>query len=556
MVIAYTVKLRRPILLLVALGMSTGTLNWDVCRAQTAVASTRENSPRAEQAERLIVEGAGAFERGEVAAARDLFQKALVLNPASVAAHTHLGMLADSAGDLEEAARYFARAAHLDPSSSSARNNYGVILQRLGRTREAAAEFEASLRADARQPNALVNLAQIRFAGGTPADLRASADLFTRAYEISPDAGIARARTVVALRSKDTAAAAAHYRDYVALLGREGASTVDGFGARAELGGAVWEAGLLTEAEAEFTAAVKLEPSNADVVVQLARVYLARRDIPAAGRTLEAAVARGLEVGSVYALLADVYEQSDHLENAIPAMRLAIQRDPQSEKYRFAYGVLLTRAYAPAAAVIRLEEALKLFPASPRLWFALGLAHFKQNKNDMAAQALERAVELDPKFATALAYLGILRVTIGAYGEGLEFYERALQADPKLADLHHLIAEALFKRSETDAARIELHLRRAVELDATFVPARLSLARLLIRAEHWAEAVAELEKVRALDPKSAEAYYHLGRVYTRLKRPADAQAAVATFKRLSESQKEREQSELQQIVSRLSNVRF
>ena len=83
-------------------------------------------------------------------------------------------MLADNAGELEEAARHFGRAARLKPSSSSTRNNYGVILQRLGRTREAAAEFEASLRVDARQVNALVNLAQIRFMAGTPADLRAS----------------------------------------------------------------------------------------------------------------------------------------------------------------------------------------------------------------------------------------------------------------------------------------------------------------------------------------------------------------------------------------------
>ena len=91
-------------------------------------------------------------------------------------------------------------------------------------------------------------------------------------------------------------------------------------------------------------------------------------------------------------------------------MRLAIQRDPQSEKYRFAYGLLLTNAYAPAAAVIRLEEALKSFPNSSPLWFALGLAHFKNENNEKAEEAFKHSLELNPNFASALAYRGMIRV--------------------------------------------------------------------------------------------------------------------------------------------------
>ena len=556
MVIAYTVKLCRSIFLLVVIGMLVGLHGESVSRAQTAVASARNNVPRAEQAERLVTEGVAAFERGEMTVARDLFQKALGLNSASVAAHTHLGMIADAAGDLNEAARHFSRAARLAPSSASARNNYGVILQRLGRTREAAAEFEASLRADARQPNALVNLAQIRFAAGAPADLRASADLFARAYEIAPDAGIARARTVVALRRKDPTGAAAYYRDYASLLGNEGAAAVDGVGARAELGGALLEAGLLTEAETELTAVLKLDPSNVDAVVQLARVYLARQDIPAAGRTLEAAVARGVEAAPIYALLAEVYERSGHIENAIPAMRLAIQRDPQSEKYRYAYGLLLTNAYAPAAAVIRLEEALTSLPKSSPLWFALGLAHFKNDNNEKAEEAFKQSLELNPNFAPALAYRGMIRVQTGATAEGITLYEKALQADPKITVIHYLIADALLKQVDTDLARVEKHLKRAVESDSTFTPARIALGKLFMRAGRWAEAATELEQVIKLDPSLADAYYQLGRAYVRLKRTADAEATLAAFKRLSETQKERESKELREVVKRLANVRF
>src|SRR6185369_5198831 len=402
----------------------------------------------------------------------------------------------DRAGDLKDAERHFAAAVKLDPNRASVRNNYGAILMRTGRSNLAAVEFEKSLKLDPDQPNALVNLAQIRFAGD---DLRGSAELFKRAFAIKPDVEIARALTVISLRLKDNAAASTYYQDYAVAVAGERGTPSQAAAPRGELGAALFEAGLLKEAEAELTAAVNLSPTDTDSVVRLARVYLARKEIPAAGRTLEASVARGNDPAPVYALLADVYEQSGHVENAIPAMRLAIERDPQSERLRFEYAVLLTNTNAPAAAVIRLEEALKQLPSSSRLWFALGFANFKLDKNEEAERALRKAIELDPKFAPAFAYLGLIRAKTGAYGEAITIYESALRADAKIAVVHHLIADAMLKQN-TDASIVEKHLRQAVTMDPTFTPARLSLGKLFMRAQRWSEAVVELEQVVKLDP--------------------------------------------------------
>ena len=473
-------------------------------------------------------------------------QQAKRLVDDEVRAQTDLGIIADRAGNLKEAEQHFAAAVKADPNSASARNNYGAILMRTGRSNLAAVEFERSLKLDPNQQNALVNLAQIRFATN---DLRASAELFKRALTIQPDVEVARALIVIALRLKDYPAASTYYQSYSAESRTQTAA------ARTELGAALFEAGLLKEAEAELTAAVNLSPTDTDSVVRLARVYLARKEIPAAGRTLEASVARGNDPAPVYALLADVYEQSGHVENAIPAMRLAIQRDPQSEKYRFAYAVLLTNSNAPGAAVIRLEESLQTFPSSSRLWFALGFANFKLDKNEEAERALRKAVELDPKFAAAFAYLGLIRAKTGAYAEAITLYENALRADSKLAVVHHLIADAMLKQN-ADARVVETHLRQAVTMDPTFTPARLSLGKLFMRAQRWAEAVVELEQVVKFDPSVPEAYYQLGLAYGRLKRTADAQTAMATFKRLSDAEKKREDEDLREVVKRLSNVRF
>jgi Tfp pilus assembly protein PilF len=511
---------------------------------------------RAQQAKQLVDDGLAAFERGDTTAARAAFEKALSLKADEVTAHTYLGIIADRDGNLKEAERHFAAAVKAEPNRASVRNNYGAILMRTGRASLAAVEFEKSLKLDPNQPNALANLAQIRFTGGTAADLRASSELFRRAFAIKPDVEIARALTAIALRLKDNSAASTYYQKYAAALAAESETSAHVPAARAELGAALFEAGLLQEAEAELSAAVSLNPADTDSVVRLARVYLARNDLPAAGRTLEASVARGNDPASVYALLAEVYEQSGHVENAIPAMRLAIQRDPQSEKLRFAYAVLLTNTNAPGAAVIRLEESLKEFPSSSRLWFALGFANFRLDKNEEAERALRKAVELDPKFAAAFAYLGLIRARIGEYGEAISRYESALKADGKLAVVHHLIADAMLKQMNADARVIETHLRQSVELDPTFMPARLSLGKLFMRSQRWAEAAAEFEQVIKLDPNVPDGYYQLGLAYGRLKRTAEAQSTMANFKRLNAAQKKRDDEELREVVKRLSNVRF
>ena len=174
-----------------------------------SLVETGAGQARAGDAGSEVEAGIAALERGDAAAARAHFDAALRIDPKNAAAHTNLGLVADRAGDLEAASRHFAQAARIAPSALT-HNNYGVILLRLGREREAAAQFEASLGADPRQPNALVNLAQIRFASGSPDDLKVASDLLERAFEIAPDVAVtlpsaARASGVSACSARCTA---------------------------------------------------------------------------------------------------------------------------------------------------------------------------------------------------------------------------------------------------------------------------------------------------------------------------------------------------------------
>jgi len=509
-------------------------------------------SKEASSSDVLIDEGVTALERNDVAEAKSKFLKAIELNPKNATAYIYLGIIDDRSGDFKGAEARFAAAVKADPRSPSAHNNHGASLLKLGRTKEAASEFVTSLNLDRNQPNALVNLGQLRLTSGSPADLNEALDLFDRAFKLKPDAETARALVVVSLRLGKREAAANYYREYSAQIKNQTSSPAS----RAELGAALLENKLTSEATVELTEAVNADPSNATAVVRLAKAHLAADNVPMAGRVLESAVARGLNDAPIYALLANVYEKSGHLENAIPAMRLAIQQDPQSEFYRFNYGMLLINALAPDAAVIRLKEALETFPNSARLWLALGIAHFKAGRNDEAVKSLTHSLQLDPKYAPAFVYLGMTYVETGQYKTAIENYQQALALNEKLGIVDFLIADVMLKQTNVDNASLESHLVKAVKSDPKFAPARVGLGKLYLRTSRLPEAAKEFETVISLDPDIAEAYYQLGLTYRRLKRDEESRTLLEKFKQLTETQKEQALKDRKDIMNRLANVLF
>jgi len=298
------------------------------------------------------------------------------------------------------------------------------------------------------------------------------------------------------------------------------------------------------------------EVSRALVItyLKLGQVLMEKGDVRGAGRTFESAVASGIDDAKIYAALAEVYEADGRYENAIPAMRLAVQRDLQNEVYHFRYGLLLTDSHAPGAGIVRLQEALKQFPNLSRLWLALGIAQLTLGQNAEAESSFKRSLTLDAKLVPALAYLAVTYGERGQNDKAIDFYEQAIALNPQLGALHYLIADTILKTSNADTTRAEKYLRRATELDPHLAAAYLAWGRLYVRANRYNEAAPLLERAVALQPELVEAHYQLSRVLVKLKRTGEANRELAIFKQLTEKQKA--QNEAREIVRRLANVRF
>jgi len=528
----------------------TGCL-WCFCPPFAAAQGKPANLKNQSTEQKLSAAGS-ALAAGDLVRAAKLLREVLAVSPRSVPAHTLAGIVADRQNDLTTAEKHFATAARLAPQSPETRNNYGAILVRLNRRTEAAREFAASLAANPNQPSALVNLGQIRVAEN---NLTAARELFEKVKAIAPDAEILRALILISLQLNEKTRAAAEFTEYAAAL-----KTVPVAFANAQqkeiLGKALLSGDLLDEARQELEYILAGEADNINALVLLSQVYLRQKNIRAAGRLLESAVARGVSEARIYAALANVYQSGGYMENAIPAMRLAIEKEPKNDFYRARYGLLLVDSKAPAAAVIRLNEALKEFPNSARIWLALGIAQQVDGKSVDARNSFSRVLEIEPKSVPALAYLATSQVEQAQYGEAVKTYERALAVEEKNAILHYLLADTMLKLPTSDAAQIQKHLLRSVQLDEKLAQAHLALGKLYARAEQWQKALEQFEQAVLNAPESAEAYYQLGRTLARLKRADESKAAFEKYKKLSESQTAQKEADRQELVRRLANVQF
>lgn len=500
----------------------------------------------------LLTEAANAFANGNISQAKLVVQKILIATPRNEVAQTLAGVIADGENDLITAENHFAIAAKLSPNAPETRNNYGAILLKLNRKADAAKEFTASLAANPKQSSALVNLANIRFAEGNFKIARA---LFEKAKAIAPDAEILRALLLVSLQLNEKAQATENFKEYFSAL--KYAAISETAESQIELGAALLANKLLAEGEQYLELVVASEANNVAALILLSRAYLEQKNITAAGQLLESAVARGLNDAKIYLALSEVYQTGGYFENAIPAMRLAIEKDPQNEFYLARYGLLLISAKAPAAAIIRLKEAAAQMPGSARLWLALGIAQLTEGGNQTEAQAsFEQSLKIEPRSVPALAYLGTIYTEKADYNEAAKTYQRAIGIEQTNALLHYLLADTMLKMPESDQAIVEKHLQRAVTLDAKLASAHFALGKLYARAERWTDAAAEFRQTVDQAPNLAEAHYQLGRTLARLKQTAAANVEFEKYKKLNETQSAQKEIDRRELVRRLANVKF
>lgn len=185
------------------------------------------------------------------------------------------------------------------------------------------------------------------------------------------------------------------------------------------------------------------------------------------------------------------------------------------------------------------QKLKKDYTANPAAFEAYTQGRYfygRQNKEaiEKALVYFRKAIELDPAYA--LAWAGIADCYIaqsttitslgatphgGLFTEARAAAERAIALDETLADPHVSLG-AVLAEAEGDAPHREL--RRAIELNPNLAQAHSVYALILVGEARFAEALAEIDLARSLDPLSLGINTNRGNILFRARRYDEAGA--------------------------------
>lgn len=144
-----------------------------------------------------------------------------------------------------------------------------------------------------------------------------------------------------------------------------------------------------------------------------------------------------------------------------------------------------------------------------------------------AKEAAAKALQLEPTLAEAHASMAyVLNYYDWDRSSAEKEFNRALEIDPNDADAHHAYGRFLASMGRIGEARAELS--RAQELDPLSLGIQSNMAMISYFARQYDDALQQLQKVLALDPKFPVPYWAIGMCYEQLKKYPEA---VAQFQK-------------------------
>jgi tetratricopeptide (TPR) repeat protein len=169
----------------------------------------------------------------------------------------------------------------------------------------------------------------------------------------------------------------------------------------------------------------------------------------------------------------------------------------------------------------------------------LGRLDYDDGKYASAAERFQRVIERDPGFMRAYDNLGLCFEALNQPDQAIPMYRRAIGLNRSASSRSPWppLNLGILLRHRGELTEAEALVREALEYDSAFATARYQLGILLEQRDRLEEATAELVRAAAADPSYAEPHYALARIYRRQGRTADADQALATFRRLRETKR-------------------
>jgi len=257
------------------------------------------------------------------------------------------------------------------------------------------------------------------------------------------------------------------------------------------------------QAEAFFTAAARLRPSDATVRTALVLSRMTRGDVDSALAELQQIAAEDKSGTVADMTLISARLRRGDTDGALRAIGQLEKKQPdQPTAANLRARVLLNKRDLPGARK-SFARALEIDPTYYPAAAALAGMDLGEKKPDEARKHLDRLLERDPRNVQALVGLAELRAAAGApAAEVTELLRRAVQANPLDAGSHLLLVRHLLRRNDPKQALAAA--REAAVALPDHPQVQLALGDAQLQSGENEQALNSFRKVAALQPQAVE----------------------------------------------------
>src|SRR5262245_52512760 len=195
----------------------------------------------------------------------------------------------------------------------------------------------------------------------------------------------------------------------------------------------------LARARDEYIAGEQFNADRPESHVNLALLYAAERNVPAAESELRAALDLDPRFVPAAVNLADLYRASRRDAEGDPVLRAPLAHDPRSASAHHALGLSLARRQLTAEALSELEAAARLAPESARYAYVYAVALHDTGRRSQAIEVLSRAQGRHPYDRETLGALAMYLRGAGRAPEARGYARRLAELEPSNAELQQVV---------------------------------------------------------------------------------------------------------------------
>jgi Flp pilus assembly protein TadD len=315
--------------------------------------------------------------------ARAEYERAVTIDPKMPEAYLDLGILLLDKDPAASVAP-LTKAAELLPAQSRPHFLLGVALERSGNPSAAATAFENAVALDPLDLDTLLHLGETYLALNRPAHAERK---FRSAIERQPQEPRALLGLARSLDQQKKTAAAEAYQEYLAVQPADSAT-------RARLVHLYLEQEQFDAADAELNRTDSGKPSLELLKVR-ADIQIGRKKWDDAIRTLQEAVALAPGDAQLHGGLGRVYMQKRDFPAAEKALRAALHLDSKNLNYWKDLSSTLFLGGNYPAALATLDEIAKVEQPIAGTWFVRAICYDKLNQPKPALEAYQKFLDLD-----------------------------------------------------------------------------------------------------------------------------------------------------------------